>query len=83
MRFSVAKLSQMRWDELADQSGAPVVGASWFEGFLEYTSFFVTTYYRLPSQGLEYEIQNRRVISITDGPTQRDKRSCVKGMFPK
>ena len=48
-----------------------------------YTDDSLTTYYRLPAQGLEYEVQNQRVISITYGPTARDKELMCKKNIPE
>lgn len=48
-----------------------------------YTDDSRTTYYRLPVEGLEYEVQNRRVIGITYGPTKRDNRLLCKKKVPE
>lgn len=51
--------------------------------FKWYTDDSLTTYYRLPAQGLEYEVQNNRVIGITYGPTERDKGLMCKKNVPE
>lgn len=48
-----------------------------------YTDDSLTTYYRLPEQGLEYEVQNHRVIGITYGPTESDKHLLCKKNVPE
>ena len=42
-----------------------------------------TTYYRLPTQGLEYSVQGGRVVDITYGPTEKDKTLLCKRNVPE
>jgi len=53
------------------------------ERYKWYTDDSLTTYYRLTAQGLEYEVQNRRVIGITYGPTTKDKRLLCRKNVPE
>ena len=53
------------------------------EKYKWYTDDSLTTYYRLPSQGIEYEVQNRRVIGITYGPTEKDRHLLCKKNVPE
>jgi len=55
------------------------LGIRSLERYKWYTDDSFTTYYRLPVEGLEYEVQDGRVIGITYGPTEKDKGlRCTK-----
>ena len=48
-----------------------------------YTDDSFTTYYRLPAEGLEYSVQNKRVVDITYGPTKSDEKLLCKRDVPE
>jgi hypothetical protein len=53
------------------------------EQYKWYTDDSLTTYYRLPAEGLEYSVQNKRVVDITYGPTKSDERLLCKKNVPE
>src|SRR5436190_1505793 len=53
------------------------------EKYKWYADDSLTTYYRLAAQGLEYEVQNRRVVAITYGPTTKEKHLLCKKNVPQ
>jgi hypothetical protein len=53
------------------------------ERYKWYTDDTLTTYYRLPKQGIEYSVRYGRVTGITYGPTEKDKRLLCKKNVPE